>query len=43
LIVLGLTGKGMLKRLIAGDVPGNLIKQTELPVLLFPPNSSQTI
>lgn len=43
LIALGLTGKGMLKRLIAGDVPGNLIKQTEIPVLLFPPNSTATI
>jgi len=39
LIVVGLTGKGMLKRLLAGDVPGNLIRQTEIPVLLFPPNS----
>ena len=38
LIVLGLTGKGMLKRLIAGDVPGNLIRQTDLPVLLCPAN-----
>ncbi len=38
LIVLGLTGKGVLKRLIAGDVPGNLIRQTDLPVLLCPAN-----
>ncbi len=38
LIVLGLTGKGVLKRLIAGDVPSNLIRQTELPVLLCPAN-----
>lgn len=38
LIVLGLTGKGVLKRLIAGDVPANLIRQTELPVLLCPAN-----
>jgi len=38
LIVLGLTGKGVLKRLIAGDVPGNLIRQTNLPVLLCPAN-----
>lgn len=43
LIVLGLTGKGMLKRLIAGDIPGNLIRQTEVPVLLFPPNAVTTI
>ncbi|MEO0586289.1 MAG: universal stress protein, partial [Planctomycetota bacterium] len=37
-IVLGLTGKGVLKRLIAGDVPANLIRQTDLPVLLCPAN-----
>lgn len=38
MIVLGLTGRGVLKRLIAGDVPGNLIRQTDLPVLLCPAN-----
>ena len=36
LIVLGLTGKSMFKRLIRGDVPGNIIRQTDIPVLLFP-------
>ena len=43
LIVLGLTGKSMLKRLIAGDVPGNVIRQTDIPVLLFPPNATGTV
>ncbi len=43
MIVLGLTGKGVLKRLIAGDVPANLIRQTDLPVLLCPANWSGTI
>lgn len=43
MIVLGLTGKGVLKRLIVGDVPGNLIRQTERPVLLFPANWSGII
>lgn len=43
LIVLGLTGRGVLKRLIAGDVPGNLIRQTDLPVLLCPANWSGMI
>lgn len=43
LIVLGLTGKGVLKRLIAGDVPGNLIRQTDLPVLLCPANWSGNV
>lgn len=36
LIVLGLTGKSMLKRLIGGDIPGNIVRQTDIPVLLFP-------
>ncbi len=43
LIVLGLTGRGVFKRLIAGDVPSNLIRQTDLPVLLCPANWSGTI
>lgn len=38
MIVLGLTGKGVLKRLIAGDVPGNIIRQADMPVLLCPAN-----
>lgn len=43
MIVLGLTGKGVLKRLIAGDVPGNIIRQADLPVLLCPANWLGTI
>ncbi|MEX0886991.1 MAG: universal stress protein [Phycisphaeraceae bacterium] len=42
-IVLGLTGRGVFKRLIAGDVPSNLIRQTDLPVLLCPANWTGTI
>lgn len=42
-IVVGLTGKGVLKRLIAGDVPGNIIRQADLPVLLCPANWSGNI
>ena len=38
LIVLGLTGKGVLKRLIAGDVPTNIIRSADVPVLLCPAN-----
>jgi nucleotide-binding universal stress UspA family protein len=38
MIVLGLTGKGVFKRLIAGDVPGNIIRMADLPVLLCPAN-----
>jgi len=43
LIVLGLTGKSMLKRLIVGDVPGNVTRQTDIPVLLFPPNATGAV
>lgn len=42
-IVLGLTGKGVLKRLIAGDVPANIIRQADMPVLLCPANWNGTI
>ena len=38
LIVLGLTGKNMFARLLAGNVPVELIKNTKIPVLLFPPD-----
>lgn len=38
LIVLGLTGKGVLKRLIAGDVPTNIIRSADIPVMLCPAN-----
>lgn len=42
MIVLGLTGKGVLKRLLVGDVPANIIRQTDLPVLLCPANWNGT-
>lgn len=38
LLVIGLTGKGVFRRLIAGDVPGNIIRQADLPVLVCPAN-----
>ena len=37
LIVLGLTGKNVFARLLAGNVPVELIKNTKVPVLLLPP------
>ena len=43
LIVLGLTGRSLLKRLISGDVPGHLIRQTDVPVLLCPASWTGTI
>jgi nucleotide-binding universal stress UspA family protein len=38
LIVLGLTTKNVFARLIAGNVPVELIKNTRVPVLLLPPD-----
>ena len=38
LIVLGLTGKNIFARLLAGNVPVELIKNTRIPVLILPPD-----
>ena len=38
LIVLGMTGKNVFARLLAGNVPVELIKNTKIPVLLLPPD-----
>ncbi len=43
LIVLGLTGKNVFARLLAGNVPVELIKNTKVPVLLVPPDWEGTI
>ena len=43
LIVLGLTGKNIFARLLAGNVPVELIKNTQIPVLLLPPGYNGTI
>jgi nucleotide-binding universal stress UspA family protein len=43
LIVLGLTGKNIFARLLAGNVPVELIKNTQIPVLLLPPGFAGTI
>ncbi len=37
LIVLGLTGKNVFARLLAGNVPVEVIRTTKIPVLLLPP------
>jgi nucleotide-binding universal stress UspA family protein len=42
-IVLGLTGKNVFARLLAGNVPVELIKNTKIPVLLFPPDWNGTV
>jgi nucleotide-binding universal stress UspA family protein len=43
LIVLGLTGKNVFARLLAGNVPVELIRQTRIPVLILPPDWSRTV
>ena len=43
LIVLGLTGKNVFARLLAGNVPVELIKNTRIPVLLLPPDHKGNI
>ena len=43
LIVLGLTGKNVFARLLAGNVPVELIKNARIPVLLLPAEHKGTI
>ena len=43
LILLGLTGKGVFARLIAGNVPVELIRETRIPVMLLPPDFRGTV
>src|SRR5688572_14553787 len=43
MIVLGLTGKNVFARLLAGNVPVELIKNTKVPVLLLPPDWARTL
>ena len=43
MIVLGLTGKNVFARLLAGNVPVELIKNTKIPVLILPPDWNQSI
>jgi nucleotide-binding universal stress UspA family protein len=43
LIVLGLTGKNIFARLLAGNVPMELIRHTRIPVLVLPPDWSEPI
>ncbi|QOV89808.1 universal stress protein [Humisphaera borealis] len=43
MIVLGLTGKNVFARLLAGNVPVELLKNTKIPVLILPPDWSKPI
>src|SRR5688572_6111079 len=43
LIALGLTGKNVFARLLAGNVPVELIKNTKVPVPLIPPDWNKAL
>ncbi len=43
LILLGLTNKGVFQRIVAGNVPVELLRNTKIPVLLLPPDYRQTL
>lgn len=43
LLILGATGKGRMARLLAGDVPQQIIRQADRPVLIFPPDWSGVV
>ena len=43
LILLGLTNKGVFQRLIAGNVPVELLRETRIPVVLLPPDFRGTL
>jgi len=43
LIMLGLTGKNVFARLLAGNVPVELIRNTRVPVMLLPPDWGKSI
>jgi nucleotide-binding universal stress UspA family protein len=43
LVVVGLSGKGRFERLLAGDIPQQIVRASTLPVLMFPPDWSGTI
>jgi nucleotide-binding universal stress UspA family protein len=43
LIVIGATGKGRVARLLAGDVPQQIVRHADRPVMLLPPDWSGNI
>ncbi|MEM1012689.1 MAG: universal stress protein [Planctomycetota bacterium] len=43
LILLGLTNKGVFQRIVAGNVPVELLRNTKVPVLLLPPDYRETL
>lgn len=43
LVVLGLSGKGRVARLLGRDIPQRIMKHADVPVMLLPPDWSGTI
>ena len=43
LLVIGLSGKGAVARLLSGDVPIQIIRHAHLPVLVIPPDWAGTL
>ena len=43
LVVLGLSGKGRMARWLGGDIPQQVIRQSAVPVLCYPPDWSGRI
>ena len=43
MILLGMTGKNVFARLLAGNVPVEMIKNTKIPILLLPPDWNRSI
>ena len=43
MIVLGLTGKNVFARMLAGNVPVELIRNTKIPVLILPPDWNRNL
>jgi len=43
MILLGFTGKGRLARLLEGDVPQQILRSADIPVLMLPPDWAGTL
>ena len=43
MIILGVTGKGVFARMLASNIPMEIIKQSPVPVLLIPPDWNGTL
>jgi nucleotide-binding universal stress UspA family protein len=43
MIIMGLSGKGIVSRLLAGDIPQQIMRSATVPVMMFPPDWSGTV